>query len=241
MVNITTCIECGKQFQYKTNKSPRCKDCKLKRRTEYSKKYKKTSKYRNSINIKKRKNKDLLTACKVCSKAIKYKNCIPLYCHNCRKIIKVERRKKRILTIEQEEKIHKYQKEYREKNKQKLIEYQRKYRQTEHGKETIKLHNKAIKQTDRHRLNVRSRRLRKKEYIFNIFHDFTQKDWNDKVKLTNGICPMCKLFVGIEKITLDHIFPLSKATKGEHYTIDDVQPLCRNCNSRKNDKLKEEE
>ena len=48
---------------------------------------------------------------------------------------------------------------------------------------------------------------------------------------------MCKKDLGIENLTLDHIFPISKAHEGRIYTIDDVQPLCIRCNTKKNDKV----
>ena len=66
-----------------------------------------------------------------------------------------------------------------------------------------------------------------------MYNDFNYKQWYGKVLLTKGYCPKCKKFIGINKLTLDHIFPLSKAPKGLTYTINDVQPLCKSCNSRK--------
>ena len=66
-----------------------------------------------------------------------------------------------------------------------------------------------------------------------VYHDFTYKQWINKVSLTKGYCPKCKKFIGINKLTLDHIFPLSKAPIGLLYTINDVRPICKPCNSRK--------
>jgi 5-methylcytosine-specific restriction endonuclease McrA len=77
------------------------------------------------------------------------------------------------------------------------------------------------------------RRAKKKEVV----HAFKISEWIQKKNNTNGICPKCNLFVGLRKITLDHIYPLSKASKGRVYTIDDVQPLCFSCNSIKNNKI----
>jgi len=79
----------------------------------------------------------------------------------------------------------------------------------------------------------------------NIVHDFTQEEWEDKVKQTNGICPMCnnKFNNNIDsvfRLTMDHIFPISKANEEFQktgikriYTIIDVMPLCKSCNSSK--------
>jgi len=43
--------------------------------------------------------------------------------------------------------------------------------------------------------------------------------------------------VGIEEITMDHIFPISKAEFNLIYTLDDVQALCRKCNSSKGTRI----
>ena len=57
---------------------------------------------------------------------------------------------------------------------------------------------------------------------------------------TNGICQLCKKYVGDENLTLDYIIPISKAPKGFIYAINDVQPLCKTCNSSKGTRLMEE-
>jgi 5-methylcytosine-specific restriction endonuclease McrA len=62
---------------------------------------------------------------------------------------------------------------------------------------------------------------------------FTLEEWMTKVKATQGICPRCKKYVGEHKITIDHIVPLSRAPDGFVYTIDDVQPMCKSCNTSK--------
>jgi 5-methylcytosine-specific restriction endonuclease McrA len=58
-----------------------------------------------------------------------------------------------------------------------------------------------------------------------------------KLEDSGGICCMCKKYVGKEKLTLDHIFPISKASPGRIYTINDIQPLCSTCNSKKHNKI----
>lgn len=60
---------------------------------------------------------------------------------------------------------------------------------------------------------------------------FSLNDWNDMKKKYGYKCAGCK-----EKIilTIDHKIPLSK--KGLHLK-ENIQPLCRSCNSRKKDKL----
>jgi 5-methylcytosine-specific restriction endonuclease McrA len=55
----------------------------------------------------------------------------------------------------------------------------------------------------------------------------TLTDWNSLKAKFNNRCAKC----GESKpLTKDHIIPLSKG--GSDY-IENIQPLCRNCNSRK--------
>lgn len=63
-----------------------------------------------------------------------------------------------------------------------------------------------------------------------IIHSFTAQEWRQKYK-------NCALCGRIEKLTLDHIFPISKAQKGHIYGLNDVQALCHPCNSRKGNKV----
>lgn len=122
--------------------------------------------------------------------------------------------------MEYKKKKKKYNSEWGQKNKDKLRKQHKKYKE-----EHRELYKKC------------NRRRRAKEN--NIIETFSDKEWLQKLKDTFGVCPKCNKYAGIHKLTLDHIHPISKAKDGQIYTIDDVQPLCRNCNSRKNNKLKE--
>lgn len=59
---------------------------------------------------------------------------------------------------------------------------------------------------------------------------FTGKEWDKLIKKNEGRCAKCK---EKKKLTVDHIKPLSKG--GSNY-IENIQPLCIGCNSRKKDK-----
>jgi len=78
----------------------------------------------------------------------------------------------------------------------------------------------------------RRRRLRKKQ----LFEDFTIEEWKEKVDATKGICPICRRaysevypFV----VTLDHTPPISQASVGFRYTINEIMPMCGQCNLAK--------
>jgi len=113
-----------------------------------------------------------------------------------------------------------YQAKYREQNKERIRPMIAQYFREEKGRFKA-------------RLNDANRRHKKKI----IVQSFTQEEWNTKVNKTEGVCPICGKNVGVEKLTLDHIHPISKAKKGQIYTIDDIQPMCRSCNSKKGDRL----
>ena len=59
-------------------------------------------------------------------------------------------------------------------------------------------------------------------------------EWEDIKKQYKYTCPSCYRYEPYIKLTEDHIVPLSKG--GSDY-IDNIQPLCQSCNSRKNVKI----
>jgi len=71
--------------------------------------------------------------------------------------------------------------------------------------------------------NTRARRL-------GIPGMLTDDDWNSALETHNNVCAICG---ATENLTLDHIKPVSK--QGTN-TGDNIQPLCKSCNSRKKDK-----
>lgn len=57
-----------------------------------------------------------------------------------------------------------------------------------------------------------------------------------------GICCICKKALdkkGYNSFHVDHIVPLSKG--GEHYSLDNLQLLCPNCNLKKSNKMPNKE
>ena len=76
--------------------------------------------------------------------------------------------------------------------------------------------------------HLKARRYARKK---NAEGSHTLKEWEDLKKRYKNICAICKLE---KKLTKDHIIPLSK---GGSDLIENIQPLCRNCNSRKNNKI----
>lgn len=108
---------------------------------------------------------------------------------------------------------------YYSKNREEAIKRVLKYIKTPEGKMSSKL--------------IKARRYALKKQVQ---HSFSNEDWKLILEKTQGICPSCEKDVGIMKMTLDHIIPINSREKLV-YTIKDVQPLCRSCNSSKGVKI----
>jgi len=91
------------------------------------------------------------------------------------------------------------------------------------------------------RFAAKVRRLKIKNAVE---HNFSYKEWEEKKKNAKGICSFCKKYVGIKRLVMDHIYPVSRAYKDflktgkkRKYTLKDVQSLCEKCNQDKLDKF----
>ena len=124
------------------------------------------------------------------------------------------------------EKHPNYHKKYAEKRRKEHPEYEKKWRK-EHPNNCKESQKKwRGKNMDRVIFLNEERRTRKKEAIGN----FTFGEWELLKKQYGYCCPSCRKCEPEIKLTIDHIVPLSKG--GSNY-IENIQPLCRSCNSKK--------
>jgi len=120
-----------------------------------------------------------------------------------------------------------YTRGWRERNIDKLSEYGRKWhlnnKEKHNATARIRMNKWAKDNPERHRNHARHYRARSHKAL----GSHTVEQWTKMLSFFCGFCPCCGKE---EKLTLDHIRPLSKG--GTNY-IDNAQPLCKVCNSTK--------
>ena len=82
------------------------------------------------------------------------------------------------------------------------------------------------------RLLWHGRQRRMRERNVGGFHSL--EEWLNLKAQYNWTCPRCKKQEPEIKLTLDHIIPI---TKGGSNNIENIQPLCKKCNSSKNNRI----
>ena len=105
-------------------------------------------------------------------------------------------------------------KEYRKENKEKRSAYFRKYRQSERGKELGRIHCQRWKALKR-----------------DLPATFTVAQWKECKKHFDYTCAYCGK--ATKKLAKEHFVPVSK---GGVFTVSNIVPSCRTCNSSKNNK-----
>jgi 5-methylcytosine-specific restriction endonuclease McrA len=139
------------------------------------------------------------------------------YCKNCNN---ARGRKWHAEHLEYSRKIHRdYSRGHKEQNAERMRHWRANHPEVSAAQ--IKAWRKN--NPEKNRNQKRQRRARKK----GIGGQISVKEWNELKNKYGNICLCCKR-KDIE-LTMDHIIPLNP---GMH-TVDNIQPLCRSCNSKK--------
>jgi len=112
-------------------------------------------------------------------------------------------------------------------NKKKSTELRKKLRQK--YKIKISLYNKKYKESNRNKFAEyeKIRRSRRRANGGTL----TLEEWQDIKIIYNNSCPSC---LQNKDLTIDHIIPLSKGGRNDK---ENIQPLCKKCNSSKGTKI----
>ena len=146
---------------------------------------------------------------------------------------------------ENSDKIKEQEKKYRELNKSKINQYMKKYRfenidiiarqRKQYYKNNMETIRKSHKQWIKNNPNkcikyTQNRNAMKKKLLYNL----SEEQWEATLKIFNYQCAYCtKIHNQYEKLHQEHFIPLSH---GGEYSINNIIPACKSCNSSKRDR-----
>lgn len=139
-------------------------------------------------------------------------------------------------------KMNSYIKKWENANKERICSYRKKYKQENRteirrkGREYAKEHRKEKREYDKiyskeNKDKKNAQWHRRRARIKNSNGNISDNEWIELLRKYDSTCLCC----GSKKdICMDHVIPLAK--NGEH-NINNIQPLCRSCNSKKGAKV----
>lgn len=156
------------------------------------------------------------------------------YYKNKEKVLKKSKERRNKYTKERMQEIKRQRHQYYLDNKDKILSNNKKWKlNNDDYKEYCKNYTKKYNASDDGKIKNRMR-VHKRRTILETLEEIDYKALKDKFDKLGNKCVMCG---SEENITIDHIIPI---TKGGTNDIDNLQPLCKSCNSSKRDKTMEE-
>ena len=136
-------------------------------------------------------------------------------------------------------------KEYRERNKEKMKEYAKEYRKAHKERLDEQKRKWYVENKEKHRKSCHEweKNNPEKLYQYQVLRRSRKKgaagshtlaEWKMLKLLHGNKCAICGKD---KKLSRDHIIPLTR--RGSNY-IENIQPLCHSCNSKKHTKLMDE-
>lgn len=136
-------------------------------------------------------------------------------------------------------------KRWRQENRERFMEHHRSYSREYHARRYVPRPRPSVSEeqqrANRHRLSQEwdQRNPERRQAIRQAYRarrrlatgTVIAAEWRALCEYYDNRCLCCGV---IGSLTMDHVVPLSK---GGTHTIDNVQPLCGKCNSRKRDKV----
>lgn len=119
---------------------------------------------------------------------------------------------------------------YREQSKQQTAQWQRENRERVNAGARRRW--PIAKLTPQARANKKNKKYLRRARLKNA-GKYTPREWRDLCAFYEHRCLCCGEQFSLDALTVDHVVPLSR---GGLNTIDNLQPLCMNCNRRKNDR-----
>lgn len=112
--------------------------------------------------------------------------------------------------------------------------YQRNYNRYWNNKNSEQKRFKDWAKTTQGKFTIKIQIQKRRRYAKSVENSLTKDEWFEILKAQNYTCLGCnKKFNSSFRPAIDHIMPLSK---GGGLTKDNVQALCKSCNSRKGNK-----
>lgn len=129
----------------------------------------------------------------------------------------------------QSEKGKETKRQYKQSNKKKIKKYQQEYQRSEKGKQALKRFWQSTKGRQARRKTNATRSTQKTQ----AGGSYTIIEWYRLCKFYDFRCLKCNEQMTFEKLTFDHIKPISK---GGTSFVFNAQPLCFSCNASKGNK-----
>lgn len=158
--------------------------------------------------------------CKECHNAINR----TLYWRDVERVREENRAKQKRLSQLEKHKVRRQR--YRQEHLEHLLELNRKHRRVNPG--YYLEHSKKWREQNPEKVKARDHARR--AFKAGQPESFTAEEWREVKQRYNYMCLRCRRREPEIKLTADHVVPVSKGGSG---TIDNIQPLCKSCNSAK--------